>query len=430
MKTLYLDPFSGIAGDMLIGALLDVGLDFQQWQQELNQLNLTGYQLVYEQKKQSAIAGVQFQVKLENAHIDTGLTLQEQLTDGAEHHEHGQHHHHPHQVQHHHGRNLKEIKQILVQSHLSDDIKIKAQQIFTEIAQAEASVHGMDIAAVHFHEVGAIDSIVDIVGALIGIKLLGIDRITSGPLTDGTGTINVAHGMMPVPVPAVMQMRAGSKIPYQQRLDVTTELVTPTGFALVKALVSDFGAMPSDQILLGVGYGFGSRETGALNALRVALFDSKMSQQNVQHTNDTIIEMHTNIDDSTGETLGSILDELLDIGVYDAYYTPIFMKKQRPAYELTVLLDRSKQGAVTNLLFKQTSTVGVRFHEMERTMMQRTNKTINTPDGPVRLKNFSYQNIQKQTLESDDVNHFAKAQQISRQMAEQKLWQSISDKQQ
>ncbi|MFL2028901.1 nickel pincer cofactor biosynthesis protein LarC [Loigolactobacillus zhaoyuanensis] len=256
MRTLYLDAFSGISGDMFIGALLDLGVDFEQFKQELAKLGVTGYTLSQKREAKSSIYGTNFDVILPHEK-DHGFV---------------EDHHHAH---HHHGRHLQEILDLISHSELSAWVKEKSSAVFNEIAQAEAVVHHMPLTEVHFHEVGALDSIVDIVGCCIALELLQVDRVECSALADGSGFIQVAHGQMPVPVPAVMQMRVGTEIPIKARPEVHTELITPTGMGLVKVLVDDFGSLPETMTPLKIGYGFGKRDTGGFNALRTVLFEKK-----------------------------------------------------------------------------------------------------------------------------------------------------------
>lgn len=296
MHSLYLDTFSGISGDMMIGALLDLGLDFESFKQALSKLNVPGYTLTAQKTAHSSIYGTNFDVILDHGTKDQGFNEADLVhehtehhhhhdsihSDGAKHqaehdhlsHDHTDPHHHHH---HHHGevRHLADIQTILDQSTLNDHIKTQAMAVFNEIAQAEAVVHHMPLEEVHFHEVGAVDSIVDIVGVFVALDLLDIDEVRSSELVDGSGFIDVAHGRMPVPVPAVMQMRVGTSIPVRQLTDVRTELVTPTGMGVVKQLVQDFGPLPENYTIQKIGYGFGKRETKQLNALRVLLCEKK-----------------------------------------------------------------------------------------------------------------------------------------------------------
>ncbi|EHE85840.1 hypothetical protein CRL705_1044 [Latilactobacillus curvatus CRL 705] len=267
---------------MFIGALLDLGVDFKQFETELAKLNVPGYHLHAERIAKSSIYGTDFDVHLPEAmHKDEGFIE----TTPAQHqhpHTHATGHAHTHQHAnghtHSHGddvRHLKDIEAIIDHSDLSDYVKTNAKQVFTEIAQSEAVVHDLPLSDVHFHEVGALDSIVDIVGAFVALELLAVNQVYSSELTDGSGFIKVAHGMMPVPVPAVMQMRVGSAIPIKQNPDLQTELITPTGMGIVKTIVDQFCPIPDDQTIIKVGYGFGNRETPQLNALRVMLCEKK-----------------------------------------------------------------------------------------------------------------------------------------------------------
>lgn len=393
MKTLYLDPFSGVSGNMLLGSLFDLGLNFKQFKHELEKLNLKGYHLSLEKTTQSAIVGSLFEVTLVGEyaghHVDEGEV---QYTG---------------KIAHHHGRNLAEITKIIQTSKLKQSIKESSLKVFKEIAKAEAIVHGKTLEEIHFHEVGAIDSIIDIVGFFIGIDLLGITQITSGILVDGTGTIEAAHGTMPVPVPAVMQMRIDSEVPFRQRSDVATELVTPTGFAIVKTAVNQYGTLPAELLTEKIGYGFGTRVTGHLNALRVLLLESKLTQKETSAENDQVIEMHANIDDQTGEQLGFVLERLVDAGVYDAFFTPIFTKKNRPAYQLTVLSSPELTDKVSNLLLKDTSTFGIRWTSMQRKVMQRNFTEVTTKLGKIQLKIGHLNEIKKVTVEYDQAAQIA-----------------------
>lgn len=425
MKTLYLDPFSGISGDMLIGVLLDLGLNFEQLQTALAELRVTGYALHHTEDVKSAIKGTSFHVTLTGQyahhHSDEGLGAMEQQQPVSAHHDvaeegsSGHHHHHDHQHHDHHGRNLADIEKILMQAHLDDHIKASALAVFQDIATAEAHVHQKPLEEVHFHEVGAIDSIVDIVGALLGLQLMGIDQVVCGELVDGTGTIEVAHGRMPVPVPAVMQMRVHSEVPMRQRLDVTTELVTPTGFALVKQLAHEFGPLPADKQVVKVGYGFGTRETGHLNALRGVLLEDRLSQQEVATQADEIIELHANLDDQTGEELAYVMEQLMTQGAKDVYYTPIFGKKNRPGYELTVLTDQRHFEGLKDQVCVLTTTFGVRWHTMQRTIFQRHFDSVTTPYGELPIKVGTYHHQQKIKVEYDAAAQAAAKHHVSLQ---------------
>lgn len=253
MKYLYLDAFSGMSGNMFIGALLDLGLDFNKLKTELAKLKINGYHLSATRKAESAIYGTLFNVRLDN---------DEETKDHGFAETELPHHHH-------HTRHLVEIIKLIEDSSLDADVKQHAINIFNDIGRAEAKAHNVPLEEVHFHEVGATDSIVDIVGACAALHLLKIDRIVASPIADGHGFINVAHGQMPVPVPAVANMLVDSNVPINQRRDVKTELLTPTGLGIVKEFVNEFRPLNANDRINGVGYGFGTRQTGSFNALRI-----------------------------------------------------------------------------------------------------------------------------------------------------------------
>ncbi|KRL05896.1 nickel pincer cofactor biosynthesis protein LarC [Liquorilactobacillus oeni] len=386
MKTLVLDAFSGISGDMFLGAMFSLGLSRTDFEAELAKLHVSGFQLTVERTEHSSISGVDFDVVLaDHQHKDNGVT------------EHG----------HHHGRNFQMIQNLLQKSVLKDTVKQRALKMFKEIAVAESHVHHKQLNEIHFHEVGALDSIVDLVGAAIAVDLLEVDQIVVNNLAEGTGTIKIAHGIVPVPVPAVMQMRLGTNIPVQQRFDVHTELVTPTGMAIVKCLADGYNVTDTLGILEKTGYGFGKRDTGSLNALRASLFNSKLSSQNVVQTQDHVQLLETNLDDITGEQLGDAISAVIELGAKDAWSEPIMMKKGRPAYKLCVLLASQQKEQVLEYLFSQTPAIGVRYQLIQREIMQRQIKTVATSFGKVQLKQLSYKGITKVSLEHDELLRLA-----------------------
>ncbi|WP_367378523.1 nickel pincer cofactor biosynthesis protein LarC [Enterococcus gilvus] len=405
MKTLYLDPFSGVSGNMLLGTLFDLGLDVEDFTHELAKLKLTGYQLSLTKTTKSAIDGHLFEVVLSDEfkghHPD----------EGAE-------------MIHHHGRNLVAIEGLIHASELSSSIKQSACAVFEEIAAAEARVHGKTINEIHFHEVGAIDSIVDVVGFFIGLELLQIQHVLCGTLVDGTGTITVAHGVMPVPVPAVMQMRLNSNVPFRQREDVLTELVTPTGFGLIKHTAETFGTLPENVMIEKIGYGFGTRETGSLNALRGCLCNSLLSNQQVPREQDHVLLIETNLDDATGQELSDVMQLLLEKGAKDVWTAPITMKKGRPAYKLSLLAAPAQNDEMVKILFETTSSIGVRQQLLDRKIMQRTVRLEKTALGDVHVKHLSYQGFSKISFEHDELLALAKEKrctitEVKKQLMEQ-----------
>lgn len=462
MSTLYLEPFSGLSGDMLNALLLDLGADRKHLEEALKTLSLDGYHLHVDRIAKSSIWGTDFDVHMEHGEKDHGIAgdfdhhhhdhhhehehthehahshAHEEHTH-AHTHEHSQphdHHHHDHEHthdghshkhthshHHHHGevRGLKEIETIILSSGVSDFVKEKSLEVFRDIAQAEANVHQMPVEEIHFHEVGATDSIIDIMSFFILWETLDIDTVYSTAVTEGSGTITVAHGVMPVPVPAVMQLRLGTAIPFSQDFDIHTELVTPTGLALFKAIRPVF-AQPSNLTATKVGYGFGKRDTGKFNALRGTLLEkSTHSHQVVTSNNDEIIQIDTTIDDQSGEELGYIMSLLLEEGALDVHYTPVYTKKNRPATHLTLLIQEGDLERFTAILFKQTSTIGFRYQNVQRKVMTRTFQTQQTSLGAVKVKKNQYGTFTKSTLEYEDCARIAHETGLSIQAVYQQL---------
>ncbi|MCX8131066.1 MAG: nickel pincer cofactor biosynthesis protein LarC [Clostridia bacterium] len=415
MKVLYFDCFSGISGDMTLGALIDLGVDKELFKSELDKLNLSGYDIVIGNKSKNGIIGTDVDVIINEEYEK----LQERLKRHEEHqhlHKHGHPHEHSHEHGHHHkhghsedshqhshsARNLKSIETMIDWSDLNQNVKDFSKRVFREIAKAEAKVHNKDINEVHFHEVGAIDSIVDIVGAAICLDLLGIQRVHSSPLHDGHGFIECQHGIIPVPVPAVMEMLKNSDIPLVSE-DVNTELVTPTGMGIIKCLSSGFGNMPA-MTVEKVGYGMGKRETGRFNALRVVmgtLVENKGSS-------DEITLLETNIDDMTPEALGYTAEALLEAGALDVFITPVYMKKSRPASILSVLVNEEKEEKFVDIILRETSTLGIRKSSVKRYCMDREMIEVETQYGKARVKIASGYGIRKAAPEYEDCKEIAK----------------------
>ena len=462
MSTLYLEPFSGLSGDMLNALLLDLGADRKHLEEALKTISLDGYHLHVDRIAKSSIWGTDFDVHMEHGEKDHGIAgdldhhhehehthehahshAHEEHThahthehsqphDHHHHHDHehthdGHSHEHTHSHHHHHGevRGLKEIETIILSSGVSDFVKEKSLEVFRDIAQAEANVHQIPVEEIHFHEVGATDSIIDIMSFFILWETLDIDSVYSTAVTEGSGTITVAHGVMPVPVPAVMQLRLGTSIPFSQDFEIHTELVTPTGLALFKAIRPIF-AQPSTLTATKVGYGFGKRDTGKFNALRGTLLEkSTHSHQVVTSNNDEIIQIDTTIDDQSGEELGYIMSLLLEEGALDVHYTPVYTKKNRPATHLTLLIQEGDLERFTAILFKQTSTIGFRYQNVQRKVMTRTFQTQQTSLGAVKVKKNKYGTFTKSTLEYEDCARIAHETGLSIQAVYQQLIKEI-----
>ena len=463
MSTLYLEPFSGLSGDMLNALLLDLGADRKHLEEALKTISLDGYHLHLDRIAKSSIWGTDFDVHMEHGEKDHGIAgdfdhhhhehdhdhhehehthehahshTHEEHTHAHthmhehshdHHHEHDHTHEHTHSHHHHHGevRGLKEIETIILSSGVSDFVKEKSLEVFRDIAQAEANVHQMPVEEIHFHEVGATDSIIDIMSFFILWETLDIDAVYSTAVTEGSGTITVAHGVMPVPVPAVMQLRLGTAIPFSQDFDIHTELVTPTGLALFKAIHPVF-AQPSNLTATKVGYGFGKRDTGKFNALRGTLLEKTThSHQVVTSNNDEIIQIDTTIDDQSGEELGYIMSLLLEEGALDVHYTSVYTKKNRPATHLTLLIQEGDLERFTAILFEQTSTIGFRYQNVQRKVMTRTFETKQTSLGTVKVKKNQYGTVTKSTLEYEDCARIAKETGLSIQAVYQQLTKEL-----
>jgi hypothetical protein len=365
-RTLYLDCFAGASGDMLVGAMLDCGLDFESLRSELLKLGVEGYELSLKRVDRSGISAAKFDV-----HLTSDL------------HSHEHHHKHEHSHERHphsHHRALSDIKHIISSSNLSGQVKERAQTIFQRIGEAESKIHGIPIEAVHFHEVGAIDSIVDIVGACVAFDALKIERIISSPLHVGSGTFKCAHGTYPVPGPATAELLKGLPI-YSK--DVEGELVTPTGAAIISTLAESYGPAPMMRIEK-IGYGAGTRDYPKFpNALRAIIGEL---EEDADHTPGAVTVIEANIDDLNAQVFGYLMEKALSAGALDIFYTPAQMKKNRPGVLLTLLCDPADRERMCDLIFRETTTLGVRYRNEQREILTREFVTVETEYGPIRIK--------------------------------------------
>jgi pyridinium-3,5-bisthiocarboxylic acid mononucleotide nickel chelatase len=367
MKTLYLDLFSGISGDMFIGALLDVGLDFPHLSGELQKLNLEGYHLHVSRGKRAQIEGTKFDVHL-----------------GRHSHGHEHEHEHKHEHEHGHGRNYAEIKQLILKSGLSEWAREKAIAVFHRIAAAEGKIHGVPAEQVHFHEVGAVDSIVDIAGACIGLEFFGKPRVLASQPIDGTGWIDCAHGRFPVPAPATLEILAARAVALTQ-CEEPRELITPTGAALLAEFVVEFGPM-KNFALARIGFGLGSHDNPARpNVLRAILGETSAALEHDWESN-AIAVLETNLDDVNPEILGHFMEMALAAGALDVSYAPLQMKKNRPGFLLTVLCAAAQADNFSELILRETSAFGVRRCLAERRKLRREYQTVPTAFGDVSIK--------------------------------------------
>lgn len=425
MKILYFDCATGISGNMAIGALLEICDGEQYLRDELAKLGVPGYQLNVIKRDSHGIDGTYVEV-LEantgipvdaihdgNKNVGSSATLglhhghthshHHELDSSPEHHSHGHYHDHEHDHSldnhchnhqddndnnHNHNhvhRTYADIKQIIERSGITEDAKNLSKSMFHKVAVAEAAVHGKPIDEVHFHEVGAIDSIVDIVSVAILMDYINPDRVISSVVSDGYGTIKCAHGVLSVPVPATSMMYKNEKIRFKQ-IEVPTELVTPTGAAIISTFAESYGLMP-EMNLNKIGIGVGSRNIGGPNTLRVFLGEDVTADGETQ--NDDIIVINSNIDDSSGEDLGYVLEKLMDAGALDVSYSPIFMKKNRPAYRLEVICRAETREKLSEIIFDETTTIGVRYYPVQREELTRVRTLVDTELGQIEAKQVS-----------------------------------------
>jgi len=347
-RLLYVDAFAGVSGDMLLGALIDAGLELDTLKAELGKLNLEGYELEAERITSHGLTGTRL-------HVHDTLKA------------------YP-------ARHLHDIHHLIDSSTLSDTVKRQSMAVFERLGRAEAGIHGIPLEEVHFHEIGAVDTIVDVVGFCVGLELLGIDQVYASAIPLGSGTVDIAHGRFPVPVPAVLAMLGQVNAPTVPH-PAQTEIVTPTGAALLTQLAI-FERPP--MRVQRIGYGFGSKEFPWANALRVWLGEHAHTHH-LGH--DEVVEMECNLDDTTGETLGYTMERLFEAGALDVWFTPIQMKKNRPGVLLSILTVPDKANLLAEIALRETSTLGIRtFPPVHRLKADRRMTQVETPWGTVRVK--------------------------------------------
>lgn len=379
MKILYYDCFSGISGDMNLGALVDLGVDSDYLIKELSKLELSAeYEINVKKDLKNGISGTK---------VDVVLTYKEHS-----------HPHHEDNHEHYH-RNLKDIAAIINGSSLNDRVKKTSMDMFMRIAQAEANVHGESIDEVHFHEVGAIDSIVDMVGAAIALDYLKVDKIMSSPVQVGGGFVKCAHGLIPVPAPATVEILKG--IPMKSGI-VPFETTTPTGAAILAANVDEF-TDKMDFSVEKIGYGLGSRDLEIPNVLRVYLGEVKSREETEEQ-----YLLETNIDDMNPEFYSYVEERLFEKGALDVFKTPIIMKKGRPAIKLSILVNTNKEKEVSDVIFKETTSIGIRKFKVEKIMLHRDFLTLKTKYGNVLIKKSYYEGqLVKYKAEYEDCKKIA-----------------------
>ena len=346
MSIAYLDCFSGISGDMTLGALLHAGLKEEVLFSELKKLNLSGYRIEIQSSKRGSISGNRVDVIIDKAQP---------------------------------ARNLHEILSLINGSSLSHEVKEKSNRIFQLLGKAESEVHNVDISSVHFHEVGAVDALIDIVGTAIGMESLGIHRIIASPVNVGSGTVKTEHGILPVPAPATLSLLKG-KPTYAG--GISMELTTPTGAAILAGLVQDFSGQPLMKVER-VGYGLGKTDLpGWPNCLRILIGEEDIPARR----QDRCWMIESNIDDMNPEIYGFVMDRLFAEGALDVFFTPIIMKKGRPATRISVLSPEGRMDALIKIIFQETTAIGVRRYRIERDTLERKIIGVTTPYGEVPVK--------------------------------------------
>ncbi len=369
MRIAYFDCFSGISGDMILGALVDAGLQVKALRQELAKLSLPGWELRAQRTERGGISATQVEVAVA--------------------HQEGE-------------RGLSEILEILARSQIDAQVLNKAKGIFSRLAEAEAKIHGIQPQEVHFHEVGAMDAIVDVVGSVIGLKLLGIHRVYSSALRVGSGFLHCRHGNLPVPAPATLELLRDVPIVIS---DMEGELVTPTGAAIITELAESFHHRPSLG-LERIGYGAGKRDLEQVpNVLRILI-----GQTEGEVENDQVMVLETNLDDMSPELCGPLLEVLLREGALDAYLTPVIMKKGRPAVVLTVLASEEKRSALADMIFRHTTTLGLRTHLVYRDKLPREIQRVETRWGSVQVKVARIEGRKRMAPEFEDCLRLAREQ--------------------
>jgi uncharacterized protein (TIGR00299 family) protein len=345
MKTLYFDCFAGASGDMILGALVGAGADAQKLRDQLQLLDVSNFDVSFHTVDRSGISATRAEVK----------------TEDEKHHRH-----------------LSTILKIIERSRLSSAVKSRAARIFSRLAEAEARVHNVAVESVHFHEVGAMDAIIDVVGACIGFELLNVERFIASPLHTGSGTVEMAHGRFPVPPPAVVELLRDAPT---YATDIQGELLTPTGAAIISTLCESYGAMPQMRVA-SVGYGAGGREYERFpNVLRVLVGETEGDAGD-----ERLLIVETNLDDVSPQIVGHLMERAFERGALDCFFTPVQMKKNRPGVLISILCRPQDRETFYQLLFNETTTLGVRSHEVERRALPRETMLVETEFGAIRVK--------------------------------------------
>ena len=386
MKTLYIECKMGAAGDMLTAALLELVDDKDATLNELNKIGIPGVKYTASSAEKCDITGT---------HVTVTINGVEEEIEHSHHDGDHEHHHHSH-------NSLADISHIIEHLAVNDSVKSHAIAIYTSIAEAESAVHGEPVSEIHFHEVGTMDAIADVIAVCYLIDKLQVGNIIVSPVNVGSGTVKCAHGILPVPAPATALLLRG--LPTYSGT-VESELCTPTGAAILAHFGREFKSMPT-MATEKIGYGMGKKDFPVANCVRIFLSETIGST-------DEIIELNCNVDDMTGEELGFALDAIYEAGAREAFFTPVQMKKNRPGILITVITASSEKDAVVRAIFANTTTIGIREKICGRFILDRKIETIETPLGPVRVKKSSGYGVEKCKIEFDDLSKIAKEKGLS-----------------
>lgn len=409
MKTLYIECNMGAAGDMLLASLAELTGDVKACEDKLNSLGIPDVTYEFEKSVKCGIEGTHAHVAVHGVEEDEHMhdhhheehhhehTHEEHAhTHEHEHHDYDHHHEHEHEEHHHHHTHMSDIENIINGLNVSDKVKADALAVYGLIAEAESKAHGKPVTDIHFHEVGTMDAVADIVGVCVLLEQIGADKIVVSPLATGFGQVRCAHGILPVPAPATASIIEG--IPTYSG-DVEGELLTPTGAALLKHFADSFGTRPVMSIEKN-GYGMGKKDFAKANMLRTFIGEA-------DNESDKVVEMKFNVDDMTGEEIGYATGVLMDNGALDVFTTSVYMKKNRPGILFTVLVKLEDKEKFAKLIFENTTTIGIRYNEMERFKLARREEKVMTRFGEVSFKVSEGFGVTKAKPEFEDIKGIA-----------------------
>jgi uncharacterized protein (TIGR00299 family) protein len=409
MRIAYFDTFAGIAGDMVLGAFVSAGVDIKQLTNEIAKLNLGNVELRVEKKIRSGITATKV-----NVIVSGEIEKVTDLGGDVQKHSHEEGKHHSHHDHHEHGRSYLEIKYLIENSNLSDAVKSKSLAIFLKLAEAESKIHDTTLDKIHFHEVGAVDSIVDIVGSTICLEMMGIESVFTSPIRLGSGGyIEAQHGVLPVPAPATVEILKDYPVVLN---DVPFELTTPTGAAIVSALSK--GVLKNGPIKIEkIGYGAGFREMERLPNLLRLVIGELTSELEEDHN----VLVETNMDDINPQLIPFVIEKVLSLGATDAFVTPVIMKKGRPGFMLSVLLSESLLGRISSEIFAQTTTLGLRIQNIRRIKVHRELRVAKTSFGDVQVKERVVDGKKRVYAEFEECKRISEAKNIPLADVMQKL---------